>query len=302
MKALLLAAVMLAPVWAQDVLVFSFFRSNGETGLFLATSEDGLKWTPLNGDQALVLPEVGESKLMRDPSIVRGPDGTFHMVWTTSWRGATLGYASSKDLKTWSKQQTLPCLNEAVNCWAPELFYDAKGKDYVIVWASTVPGKFPETLGKGSKDYNHRLYAIRTRDFKTFTPAKLFYEPGFQVIDGALFREGGKYWMVVKDETEKPPAKHLFLTSAASLDGPWAKPTAPISGPQWAEGASPVKIGDYWYVYFDKYRDHKYGAVRSKDLKTWEDVTDQISMPAGVRHGTVFRAPKSIVDALGGSR
>jgi hypothetical protein len=302
MKALLLAVVMLAPVWAQGVLVFSFFRSNGETGLFLATSQDGLKWTPLNGDQALVLPEVGESKLMRDPSIVRGPDGTFHMVWTTSWRGATLGYASSKDLKTWSKQKTLPCLNEAVNCWAPELFYDAKEKDYVIVWASTVPGKFPETLGKGSKDYNHRLYATRTRDFTKFTPAKLFYEPGFQVIDGALFREGGKYWMVVKDETEKPPAKHLFLTSAASLDGPWAKPTAPISGPQWAEGASPVKIGDYWYVYFDKYRDHKYGAVRSKDLKTWEDVTDQIAMPAGARHGTVFRAPKAIVDALGGSR
>ena len=188
---------------------------------------------------------------------------------------------------------------EAVNCWAPEVFYDSATKDFVVVWASTVAGKFPETLGKGSKDYNHRLYVVKTRDFVTFTPAKLFYEPGFQVIDGALFRDGGKYWLVVKNETEQPvAAKNLFLTNSASLDGPWAVPSAPISGPQWAEGASPMRIGSYWYVYFDKYRDKKYGAARSKDLKAWEDVTESVVMPAGARHGTVFRAPESVVRGL----
>ena len=31
-------------------------------------------------------PEVG-GKLMRDPSIARGKDGTFHLVWTTNWKG-----------------------------------------------------------------------------------------------------------------------------------------------------------------------------------------------------------------------
>jgi beta-xylosidase len=281
-----------------DTLLFSFFRGNGETGLYLAESRDGLTWTALHGDKPLVTPVVGESKLMRDPSIVRGPDGTFHMVWTTSWRGTTLGYASSRDLKTWSAQRTVACVAEAINCWAPEVFYDGASKEFVIVWASTVPGRFAETAGTGSGDYNHRLYATRTRDFESFSPARLFYEPGFQVIDGALFRHGGKYWMVVKNETERPPAKNLFLTSAESLDGPWSTPSAPISGPQWAEGASPVRIGGYWYIYFDKYRDHKYGAVRSKDLKTWEDVTDRVRMPAGVRHGTVFRAPEAVVRGL----
>jgi hypothetical protein len=47
--------------------------------------------------------------------------------------------------------------------------------------ASTVPGKFPETLGKGSKDYNHRLYAARTGDFIGFSPAKLKCGP---LLDG----------------------------------------------------------------------------------------------------------------------
>jgi beta-xylosidase len=282
------------------VLVFSFFRGNGETGLFLAESRDGLHWTALNGDKPLLAPVVGESKLMRDPSITRGSDGVFHMVWTTSWNGKTLGYSSSRDLKTWTAQKTFACLAEASNCWAPEVFYDAATKSFVVVWASTVPGKFPETLGAGSKDYNHRLYAVRTKDFVDFTPAKLFYDPGFQVIDGALFRDGGKYWMVVKDETERPVAKkHLFLTSSSSLDGPWSAPSAPISGPQWAEGASPMRIGSFWYIYFDKYRDKKYGAVRAKSLGgPWEDVTDRVVMPAGVRHGTVFQAPENVVKGL----
>ncbi|UOQ70456.1 hypothetical protein [Hymenobacter cellulosilyticus] len=41
-------------------------------------------------------------------------------------------------------------------------------------------------------------------------------------------------------------------------------------------------------MYFDKYRLHRYGAVRSRDLKTWTDVSDQIQLPAGLRHGTIL--------------
>jgi len=41
-------------------------------------------------------------------------------------------------------------------------------------------------------------------------------------------------------------------------------------------------------VYFDKYRDHQYGAVMSSDLQNWKDVSDKLSMPKGARHGTVF--------------
>lgn len=286
---------------ADDMLVFSFFRNNGEDGLYLAASRDGLKWTALNGDKPLLRPEVGESRLMRDPSILRGPDGTFHMVWTTSWQGHTIGYAQSKDLRTWSTQRAIPVMPDEpglLNCWAPELFYDEKSNEFLIVWASTIKGRFAETLGKGNGAYNHRQYAMRTRDFKTFTEPKLFYDPGFIVIDAALFRAGGRYAMVVKNETANPPAKYLFLTYATSLDGPWTRPGEPVSGKEWAEGATPVRIGEHWVIYFDKYRDHRYGAIRSVDLQRWEDISDQIEFPAGIRHGTAFRAPRPVVEKL----
>ncbi len=291
---------------AADSLLFSFFRNNGEDGLYLATSDDGLRWRALNGDKPLLKPEVGESKLMRDPSIARGPDGTFHMVWTTAWQGKTIGYASSKDLKTWSAQRAIAVFAgtdaaaaDIQNCWAPELFYDQSSRQFTIIWASTIRGRFPQTLGRATRDNNHRIYEVRTRDFQTFTPAKLYYDPGFIVIDAAIFRGERGYAMVVKDETQTPqPAKHLFLTFADSLDGPWSAPTQKITGDYWAEGPAPVRIGDTWYIYFDKYRDHKYGAVRSKDLKAWEDISAEVEFPKGTRHGTAFYAPKAIVDGL----
>lgn len=35
---------------------------------------------------------------MRDPSICQGPDGIYHLVWTSSWTDRIIGYASSRDL------------------------------------------------------------------------------------------------------------------------------------------------------------------------------------------------------------
>lgn len=288
---------------ADDTVVFAFFRNNGEDGLYLAESRDGLKWTPLNGDRPLLAPTVGESKLMRDPSIARGPDGTFHMVWTTSWQGRTLGYSSSRDLIHWTPQRTIepfPADVPVLNCWAPELFYDAASKEFLIIWASSIRGRFPETLGQGTRDYNHRLYAIRSSDMKSFTPAEVFYDPGFQVIDGAVFKTAAGYGLIAKNETQTPPAKYLFTATAAAARGPYSKPSDSLSGPEWAEGPSPLWISDNeLIVYFDKYRDKRWGAIRTgRDLKQWEDVSNRLAMPAGARHGTALRVPRKIVDAL----
>ena len=61
---------------------------------------------------------------MRDPSVCQGPDGTFHMVWTTGWYDKGIGLAHSEDLIQWSKQEFLGVMkNEegAKNCWTPSV-------------------------------------------------------------------------------------------------------------------------------------------------------------------------------------
>ena len=87
----------------DDVLLFSSFRNDGETGLHLAYSEDGLTWTALKDGESFLMPQIG-NKLMRDPCIIQGPDGQYHMVWTTGWWENNIGIAHSDDLIHWSEQ------------------------------------------------------------------------------------------------------------------------------------------------------------------------------------------------------
>jgi beta-xylosidase len=280
--------------------LFAYFVKNGEDGLHLAASADGYTFEALNGGRSYLTPLVGESKLMRDPCLLRGPDGTFHLVWTTAWEGKTIGYASSSDLIHWSEQKALPVMAQEPgtrNCWAPEIAYDEMRKQFLIFWATTVTGKFTETLASQEKGYNHRIYATTTKDFVAFTPTRLFYDPGFNVIDATLLRANGRFNLIVKDETPVPVKKNLRMASSADIEGPFTELTAPFTR-DWVEGPTAVKVGENFFVYYDCYREKRYGAVRSCDLKTWEDITAKIHFPSGARHGTVIEVPAAFVDAL----
>lgn len=284
--------------------IFSYFMGNGEDGLYLAYSYDGLQWKTLNEGRSMLLPTVGKDKLMRDPSICEGPDGTFHMVWTSSWTDRMIGYAFSKDLINWSEQQAIPVMMhepDAKNCWAPELFYDDASQTYYIFWATTIPGRHKEIPTSGSeKGLNHRMYYVTTQDFKTYSETKMFFNPDFSVIDAAIIKDKqGEYIMVVKNENSNPPEKNLRITKTRDLSkGFPTDVSAPITGDYWAEGPAPLRVGEYIYVYFDKYVDKKYGAVRTKDTLTWEDISDEVSFPAGTRHGTAFVVDKPLLNRL----
>lgn len=283
----------------KDVYLFSYFKGNGEDGLHFAYSEDGYKWSALRGDSSFLKPTAGQDKLMRDPCIIQGPDGLFHMVWTVSWHEKTIGYASSKDLVHWSEQQNVPVMahENAQNCWAPEIIYDAKGKQYMIYWATTIPGRFPATDSLG--DNNHRMYYVTTKDFKTYTPAKLLYDQGFNVIDASIQQDGKRFLMFLKDETLKPqPQKKLYVVTSKKLTGGYGKPTKPITGNYWAEGPTAIKIGNKWLVYFDKYTQHKYGVVTSTDLVNWTEESEKLEMPKGIRHGTVLKVSRKVLEGM----
>lgn len=285
----------------DSVYLFSYFKGNGEDGLHLAYSEDGLQWKALNNDQSFLTPKVGKDKLMRDPCIIQGPNGTFHMVWTVSWGEKGIGLAHSKDLINWSEQQYIPVMeheDSAMNSWAPEIYYDESQELYIIYWATTIPGRFPASEKKGDEQYNHRMYYTTTRDFKDFSPTKLLYDQGFNVIDATIQQKDGTYYMFLKDETRYPPEKNIRIATSNKLTGPYTEPSEPITGDYWAEGPTVAKVDNRWVVYFDKYTDHQMGAVASQDLQNWQDISKQIAFPEGTRHGTVFKASRKVLDHL----
>ena len=286
----------------EPAYLFSYFTGRGD-GLHLAYSTDGLHWKALNNGAPLLTPEIGNDKLFRDPCILKDPDNRFHMVWTTGWWDKYIGYASSEDLVHWSEQKMIPVMThepEAKNSWAPELFYDKEKEEYLIYWATTIPGRHSEVAeSKKEKGLNHRIYFTTTKDFENFTPTGVFFNPEFSVIDATIQPYKGEFVMFLKNENPNPPEKNIRYTIAKHAQGPYpTKVSESITGNYWAEGPTTLEIGEYIYVYFDKYRNHQYGAVRSNDLKTWEDVSDSISFPSGIRHGTAFKVSLEFLNQL----
>lgn len=296
-----------APQEPQAYL-FSYFIDNGQDGLHLAYSHDGLTWTALKDGQSFLTPKVG-GQLMRDPCICQGPDGLFHMVWTSSWHERGIGIAHSEDLITWSEQTFIPVMEHeatAHNCWAPEIFYDTEQGEYLIYWSTTIPGRFPESEQVEGGDrvgqivLNHRLYCTTTKDFQTYSKTRLFYNDHFNVIDGTLIQDNDQFILFVKDETRAPQAqKNIRVARGSHAQGPYGPASDPIS-PQglWVEGPTALKGGDTWYLYYDAYRNHHYAGLSSKDLKTWDIITDQLHFPPGTRHGTAFTVKQDVLDKL----
>jgi hypothetical protein len=135
------------------------------------------------------------------------------------------------------------------------------------------------------------MYFTTTRDFQTFTPTKLFLDPGFSVIDcqiistrssgresaqtsdkasdGAnsrsLLQESGPaYVLILKDNTR--PQRNIRVAFSDTPLGPW-RDISPIFTEKLTEGPCGLKLGDDWFIYYDSYNAKHYSAMKTRDFK-----------------------------------
>ena len=175
----------------KTAYLFSYFINDSKDGLHLAYSYDGMNWMPLNGGQSYLIPSVGKDKLMRDPSICQAPDGTFHMVWTSSWTDRIIGHASSRDLIHWSEQQAIPVMmHEPTAIIVGHLNSFMTNLRKHITFFGRPPSRTPQgsAYQRKRKRLNHRMYYVTTKDFRTFSKTKMFFNPDFSVIDAAIVK------------------------------------------------------------------------------------------------------------------
>ena len=153
--------------------------------------------TPFGGGQQA---PTERGAACRDPHVCKWQDQySLYYTAVTKQGKACVARASSKDLINWSAQKFLPVMEHepsARNCWAPEITWDPAEEHYVIYWATTIPEQFTETAKAGDNGWNHRMYCTTTKDFRDFTKTRLFYNPGFNVIDSTIFRGRDRYVMV----------------------------------------------------------------------------------------------------------
>ena len=286
--------------------LFAYFtdKNNNRNGLHLAWSEDGYKWNAIGPEHSFLTCDYGSwstEKKMRDPFIMKGKDGLWHCVWTLNWESNAIGCASSKDLIHWSRQSYPRVMNgyEVRNCWAPEMTYDDEKQQYVIFWASTIKVNGEWKTEPGQK-YDHRIYYTTTKDFKSFTPARLLFDPGYNVIDATIYKKDGTYIMIYKDERIYPTAKkELHVAKAEHAEGPYVPVSEKSFTENWVEGPAICSLADdSFIVYMDAYTRKRYEAMRTTDFIHWENVTDRISIPQGAKHGSIIKVDKAFVDNL----
>lgn len=324
---------LLQPVTAQtnrdSVLLFTYFRHDGVDGVHLALSNNCVDFVALNDDKAVFTPPQWPGQnLTRDASILYH-GGKFRMVWTSGWKGRIFGYVESDDLVRWSEPrqvkpfpESLPAEDQPDNIWAPEIHFDPLQQDYFILFSCTIPRERNDeddsnNNGKRGSQYDNRVYITRTKDFQTWSAASVFFDRGFASIDAVMRRdEANQRWVMVikcsRDENLKiMPGRNLWLTFTgldmdkpdfSPLEGPIAGNHSPMfSNPAprkaMAEGPSLLWLDDHWLLTWDEPAGGGVQLATSTDLKKWTHVK-QAKFPHPAQHGTLFLAPRKVVESL----
>lgn len=265
--------------------------------LHFALSTDGRHWTPLAGNEP-----VWDQQL-RDPFLRRAPDGVWHLMGTgraagdpRNGRRPVCLHATSRDLVTWETVESLPLMDgvsdadgrKARNIWAPEWFFDSKTGEFFVFWSAS----FEDAGWKDS-----RLWFSRTKDWKTFTPAKVLFDPDYSVIDGTLWEHEGTFHLFHKEEEfgeRTGERRAIRLATSGRLEGPYKIHEGPLNRgqivPTITEGCSvmPDPLGPGWLLLYDYCMTNRFGASASPDLKEWK-VLEDVKFPPDARHGNAFQ-------------
>lgn len=296
----------------KQAYLFVHFRErrtpDGEQ-VYFGVSKDGFHWEEVNGGQPVLWSHLGE-RGVRDCTVIRcKADGKYrilstdlslaynfknkyHFDWPTVARNGSkcLSMWESEDLLHWSEQRLLPLGDENFGClWAPDVFYDPKGEDYVIHWSSAHACNGFGDMG---------IYFCRTKDFKTFTPPKLLYQKdNAGVIDSAIYEEKGRYHMFLKSDNDP---ERIILMQADNAEGPYERnrefdrSMEAIEAGLY-EGPTAVRLEDgRWCLFLDYYgvpgEGQGYVPFVSDSLTEGRFVRadEQFTFPYGYKHGTVI--------------
>ncbi|WP_329273134.1 glycoside hydrolase family 43 protein [Streptomyces sp. NBC_01451] len=247
-------------------------------GLHLAVSTDSLNWTPLNQNDPVVTPTAGALGL-RDPFLMRKQDGTF-VVIATDLKGTDWSYNSqyihvwdSADLRTFTGYRRLKLHDMTTHSWAPEAFWDAGRGQYAVIYSSV-------------NSSGHNVIMVNyTSDFITASAPQVFFDPGYDVIDGdmAVGVNGYNYLFFKKNQT-------LVSARSTSLDpGSFTEYSAGVAhGGTEAPTVFKSLSSNTWYLWGDTYTPNGvFYAWQTSDLAsgTWTALDQKTyTQPVNSKH------------------
>lgn len=278
--------------------LFTYFTGNSkeEEQLRFALSYDGFNYKSLNHNQPVIpSAKISQSGGIRDPHILRGPDGkTFYMTVTdmvsdNGWnsnRGLVL--LKSNNLTDWTSSaihipNTFPTEFRNVDrVWAPQSIYDPRAEKIMVYFS----------MRAGDHDYDKIYYAYTNKEFTAFesAPRQLFYHPEKKsAIDGDIIFNEGRYHLFFKTEGH---GNGLMKAVSTDLTSGWVMQDKYLQKTDNAvEGSGIFKLtnSDEYILMYDVYMNDRYDFTRSTDLENFTLIDkEKVSMNFKPRHGTVI--------------
>lgn len=293
--AMFAAGIGAAPAQAQTAdaaYVMGYFKesqngSGNVNAVHLAVSDDGLEWTPLNDNNAVLTPTAG-TKGIRDPFITRLNNGTWVVLATDIPVGGSftrpnqnIHVWTSPDLVTWSADRLLNVnsTNTTSFSWAPALHWDPSRNAYGITFSTVPPG--------GS----HAVISVAyTTDFVTATTPVVFFDPGTSVIDSHVITNvnGMNYLYYRNDAT----TGIIGARSTSLQPGSFTRYSGAIGDNRCTEAPTLVKslTAGKWWLWADTYCPNAKFDLWEGDLAaaTWTKVGRQsYTAPLNGKHNTI---------------
>ncbi len=291
--------------------LFAYFPANDNENIYYALSNDGYNFTPMNNGKRVVAADtVSIKKGLRDPHVLRAPDGWFYMV-NTDMKSAE-GWASNRGMVLMKSRNLINWKHSTVHfpdkykgknfanvtrVWAPETIWDAnyvnkdgsKGRPLVYYSLLTNDGTIP---------YDKVYFNYANEDFTDLEGDPThFFDRGKSTIDmDIVYNPVDKlYHAFYKNEGDGGICKvqAQTLTSENGTKAPtWYKRSGALQQTTEAvEGAGVFKLinQNSWVLMYDCYMNGHYQFTSSTDLENFKFVQDTKTSGAFTpRHGTIL--------------
>ena len=177
--------------------------------------------------------------------------------------------------------------------WAPEAIADPATGVFVVTWSSTLYDQTTDPDHRG--DSYSRILSATTRDFRSFSAARIYLDTGSTTIDTTMISHGGKVYRFHKDNG--PNGRQLYADVVSSL---YADDSIVlqerIGHQQFGDVEGPLvftdNCADRWFLFVDQYGTKRQGyrpfVTDDPSAGNWAPYEGPFELADDTKHGVVL--------------
>lgn len=222
--------------------------------------------------------------LLRSPDMVHWESTSFDFklgkkIFSDPDATVTDGYATDEDYAS------------ITHVWAPQFIWDPTAMNgagaYLVYYSLLSP--------RAGLNHDRIFYSWADRDFRTLTQPRVFYDPGYAVIDAdiVLNEHDNLYHMMIKKEGAGASETGIFEYTSPTLTGGDWKPVMHMTAEGTAAVEGPTHIRrideDVYNLYYMRYdSQYKYKVVDMDHLCSSYSLSTALAGDGNFQHGSVM--------------